>query len=194
MPARLARRVFHAGTDRIRRDSRARTFGPDSLHKTRRRFRCATRAGTIRRCAGRLVANKVIAALMADSAKKGMVSRGRFRCSGQYSSKSINTGSVTSMGFAINPRANAMSAKTRRSLTYTQSVRNANSALRTSLRSAIHATDSTCSGCSAKRNATNALRQRAPVARNRNANSSEEAAAWSSTLTRCCGRSARRRA
>ena len=37
------------------------------------------------------------------------------------------------------------------------------SALSTSLRSEIHATDSTCSGCSANSAATNALRHRAPV-------------------------------
>jgi hypothetical protein len=42
-------------------------------------------------------------------------------------------------------------------------VRSQKNELRTSLRSATHATDSTWSGCQAKSAATKALRQRAPV-------------------------------
>ena len=59
-------------------------------------------------------------------------------------------------------------------------------ALRTSFRSAIHATDSTCSGCSANKAATNALRQRAPVRRFSATNSRLALTLWSKRLVRWC--------
>jgi hypothetical protein len=65
-------------------------------------------------------------------------------------------------------------------------VRNQKKALSTSLRSATQATDSTCSGCSAKRNATSALGQRAAVMRRNTANSSKALSACSQTLVRWC--------
>ncbi len=45
------------------------------------------------------------------------------------------------------------------------SVRNPRKVLKTSFRSATHATDSTCNGCQAKIAATQALRQSVPVRR-----------------------------
>src|ERR1019366_1070060 len=59
-------------------------------------------------------------------------------------------------------------------------------ALSESFRCGTQATDSTCSGCRAKINATHALGQRRPVERFRNAKSSSTARAWNSTLVRWC--------
>ncbi len=56
--------------------------------------------------------------------------------------------------------------------------------LSTSLRSAIHATDSTWSGWTAKSSATAALRPGAPVRARRTAKSSAAFAAWSAAFTR----------
>ena len=56
--------------------------------------------------------------------------------------------------------------------------------LRTFLRSAIHATDSTLMGCNAKSAATIRLRQAKPVALSRIRNRSTALAAWRSTLTK----------
>src|SRR6266404_3248732 len=47
--------------------------------------------------------------------------------------------------------------------TYAINASSSKKVLNTSLRSAAHATDSTCAGCHAKRAATKALRQTAPV-------------------------------
>ena len=65
-------------------------------------------------------------------------------------------------------------------------MRNQKQALSTSLRSATQATDSTCSGCNANKNATNALRQRVPVARSRKMHNKMAASACSRTLCRWC--------
>ncbi len=54
---------------------------------------------------------------------------------------------------------------------------------RTSFRSATHATDSTWVGWTAKRAATKALRQVAPVIRRKTRNTSTAFAAWNSTFT-----------
>jgi len=54
--------------------------------------------------------------------------------------------------------------------------------LRTSLRSAIHATDSTCSGWTANRAATNALRPVAPVMRRKRMNTSSVFVTWITRL------------
>src|SRR5579885_3495599 len=59
-------------------------------------------------------------------------------------------------------------------------------ALSTSLRSAIHATDSTCSGCTANKAATNALRQNAPVICRSTRNRRIAATACKSTFVRWC--------
>src|SRR5580658_7035759 len=64
-------------------------------------------------------------------------------------------------------------------------VKNQNSVLKTSLRSATHATDSTCNGCKAKSAATAALRQTAPVMRLNRLKSRTVLAACSSRLTKC---------
>jgi len=61
-----------------------------------------------------------------------------------------------------------------------------NSVLSTSLRSEIHATDSTCSGCRAKSAATAKGRHRAPVMRRSTWNRSRALAQWNTTLTRWC--------
>ena len=57
-------------------------------------------------------------------------------------------------------------------------------ALNTSLRSAAHATDSTCKGCQANKAATNALRHSAPVSCLNQRNSSNVFATWKSRLVR----------
>ena len=96
---------------------------------------------------------------------------GRACSSGHQSSSSSVNGSVTSIGFAIRPEREqqhdgrvpdapgppGVAGRTPRWS------RNQKSVLRTSLRSAIHATDSTCSGCRANSAATHALRHRRPV-------------------------------
>ena len=61
-----------------------------------------------------------------------------------------------------------------------------NSPLSMSRRSAIQATDSTCSGWMAKIAATQALGQRHAVMRSKTRNSSTEDAACSRTLVRWC--------
>src|SRR5579883_255044 len=95
-------------------------------------------------------------------------------------------GRVTIIGFDIRPRRNPAYTRAVLPRTYAQRARNQKKAQRTSLRSETHATDSTCSGWSAKTNATNVLGQKAAVARNRNRKRKTEAAAWMATLTRWC--------
>src|SRR5687768_15822353 len=94
----------------------------------------------------------------------------RSRRSGQTSSSRRTTGSVTTIGFDISERPNITTTTRYRfqcgRLTYeayAQIVSAQKNVLRTSFLSAIHATDSTWSGCTANTAATNALRPVAPV-------------------------------
>ncbi len=57
--------------------------------------------------------------------------------------------------------------------------------LKTSLRSAIHATDSTCMGCKANSAATNALRHVARVNRRSSRKSSTVLARWNNRFVKC---------
>src|SRR4051812_3193490 len=79
------------------------------------------------------------------------------RFSGQQSTSSSTQGSVTTIGLLNNPSANVIKATTSHRhcprstyVTYASNVSIQNNPDSTSLRSAIHATDSTCCGCSAK--------------------------------------------
>src|SRR5438045_943739 len=142
---------------------------------------------------------------MAASRKNGIFStstaRGNgkpaIRFKGQKSSSNNTHGSVTTIGFASNPSAKKTSAaqydRDRANgpgadacLPYAHNASIQNSVLNTSLRSAIHATDSTCNGCSANSAATNALRHAMPVIARRTANNSAVFAPWNSTFTRWC--------
>src|SRR5215831_2815806 len=94
------------------------------------------------------------------------------RCRGQQSSNKSTKGSVTSMGFAANPKANSsvtnryrQTCRPRTYQPYAPRVNRKKRVLSRFFRSATHATDSTLSGCSAKRLATSRLLQVAPVAR-----------------------------
>ena len=62
---------------------------------------------------------------------------------------------------------------------------NAKNVLKTSLRSAIHATDSMCNGCKANSAATNALRQIVAVNFQNSRKSSAALAAWKSRFVKC---------
>ena len=100
---------------------------------------------------------------------------------------------MTTIGLAINPRQKPKATARYRPVpgrsvyrTYSHRVRNQKQALSTSLRSATQATDSTCSGCNANKNAANALRQRVPVARCRKMHNMTAARACSRTLCRWC--------
>ena len=93
------------------------------------------------------------------------------------------------MDFAARPRVNNPSARPYRPQVgrrtqprYAAIVSHQNSVLRTSLRSLIHATDSTCSGWMPKRAATQALGHIAPVNRSRTQNSSTVLVRCSATL------------
>jgi hypothetical protein len=93
------------------------------------------------------------------------------RSSGQTSSSSRTTGTVTSIGLAINPSARAASTSAiRRQLgarvqwRCASSVRKKNVPDRTSLRSLAQATDSTRRGCTAKSSATTKAAHGARVA------------------------------
>src|SRR6266850_1843029 len=114
------------------------------------------------------------------------------RRSGQKSKSSKTHGKVTIMGLLMRPKEKKISAQPyqalearRRSIeagfwvsardssrlgfsakrAYAHSVSNQKKALKTSLRSATQATDSTCKGCHANSAATHALRQSARVIR-----------------------------
>src|SRR5437660_191671 len=69
---------------------------------------------------------------------------------------------------------------------YAHTVSRKKNALNTSLRSETQATDSTCSGCSANRAATSALRHSAPVIRLRTRNNSRVLVRWNPALARWC--------
>src|ERR1035438_5528600 len=62
--------------------------------------------------------------------------------------------------------------------TYAHMVSSQKNVLSTFFRSVIHATVSTCNGCSAKSPATIALRQKAPVIRRKTTSSSSALAIW----------------
>ena len=102
-------------------------------------------------------------------------------------------GSVTSIGFDINPMAKSTRTSTYRATvldanqcSHARRVRSQNRVLSTSFRSAIQATDSTCSGWTADSAATNAGRQTAPVIRTRSRKSSRTFTACSRRLVRWC--------
>ncbi len=100
------------------------------------------------------------------------------RRSGHTSNSNSRNGTVTSIGFARRPSVKARTTEMYRHadgrdvyVAYARSVTISSIVLSTSLRSAIHATDSTCSGWMAKSAATSALGQMSRVARSRNQNS-----------------------
>src|ERR1019366_10293000 len=108
----------------------------------------------------------------------------RFLSSGQTSSSKSTNGKLTIMGFDIRPRQKAPKETRRLPRVHVHNDSIQKNVHRTSFRSDTQATDSTCSGCSAKRKAATALGQRARVARCRNAKSSHVESAWISTLVR----------
>ena len=100
-------------------------------------------------------------------------------------------GSVTTIGLDMSARANSASVTAWRIHPgleafhkYASRVSRKKKALNTSLRSAIHATDSTCAGCQPKNAATRALRQTAPVIFCRSRKSSATLALCRRTLVR----------
>ena len=107
------------------------------------------------------------------------------------SSNSRRKGSVTSIGLLASPSKKNSNSKPyqARNLvstyrTYAHSVSSANKVLRTSLRSATHATDSTCRGCTPKSPATTALfrvssRHAAEECQTARAYSADESGRWS---------------
>ena len=109
-----------------------------------------------------------------------------------HTSRSIRvSGSDTSMGLDARPTAKhtrtAPYVITRGRRVYrSQShvVAHQKTVLRTSLRSAIQATDSTWAGCTANNAATHALRQTAPVMSSNNPNNSNVASACHATFIR----------
>ena len=97
------------------------------------------------------------------------------------------------MDFAISPkRKNRATGRYRRTegdseyQAYARNVSIRKNVLSTSFRSETQATDSTCSGCSANRAATRALRHRAPVIRKSIRSRTTALPACSSTLVRWC--------
>ena len=119
----------------------------------------------------------------AASARCGSFSTARARGvaarrSGHTSSRSRTNGSVTSIGLAMRPSANAASPATYQRAEADSahcpcaaSVRRKKKVLRTSFRSEIQATDSTWSGCTANSAATTRLGHSAAVQRRSRANS-----------------------
>src|SRR5215472_11584435 len=96
---------------------------------------------------------------------------------GQKKNNKSTKGSVTSMGFAANPKANSSDTnkyrqicRTRTYQPYAPRVNRKKRVLSRFSRSATQATDSTLRGCSAKRLATSRLLQVAPVTRRSNRN------------------------
>ena len=108
--------------------------------------------------------------MLKDRAWPATISADFTRLSGHQSSSSSVNGSVTTIGFDMSPRANSTTTSANRERagveayrTYAQVASSQKSVLSTSFRSAIHATDSTCSGWMPNSAATHALRQRCPV-------------------------------
>ena len=110
----------------------------------------------------------------------------------------MTNGMVTSIGLLIRPSAKQTSARLYQTLdlglwtwdgwtyfAYASSVSMKNKVLNTSFRSATHATDSTWSGCNAKKAATRKLRPCAPVTRLSQRKSKPLLAACRSKFTQC---------
>src|SRR6185437_4296302 len=130
--------------------------------------------------------------------------------SGQISSSNITNGIVTNIALAIRLSAKSKSAQPYQALefeptfpldfdgafpmfdacayfAYASKVSRPKKVLSTSFRSESHATDSTCTGCSANKAATNAAGQSLRVILQSSKKSRTALAAWKRTLTKCCG-------
>src|SRR5450432_92401 len=115
------------------------------------------------------------------------------RLSGHTSSSNKTNGSVTNIGLLNKLNAKKHATNPYRIndgeptyLAYAHTAHRPKNVLNKSLRSAIHATDSTCSGCTANSAATNALRHALPVMVRRTTNNNAVFAPWSSAFSRWC--------